>query len=178
MDGGKTIYAAVGAALLGFVAFAAIEGHHAVFRDDNYEQDDQGDRAAVAQALTFTKVSLQQGLTASELEGQPISAKFELDRGTLQLSVHTSKGGRFSKVLVDYSTGSIAKVQPITEGDDLAGAQLQSAAMAKAKTSLKEAVEQAVKQAPNSRALSVVSELIDGRAVACVLLFLKNEQEF
>jgi hypothetical protein len=41
-------------------------------------------------------------------------------------------------------TGSIAKTEPITEGDDLADAKSQSAAMTKAKTNLKTAVEKAV----------------------------------
>jgi hypothetical protein len=94
----------------------------------------------VARFLTFAKVSLQQGLTVSEPEGQPISRKFELDRSTFQLSIHTSRSGRFFKVLVDYSAGNFAKVQPITELDDLAASELQSAAMAKAKTSLKQVV--------------------------------------
>ena len=37
------------------------------------------DDAALIKALGSAKVSLQQGLTASEREGQPISAKFELE---------------------------------------------------------------------------------------------------
>ena len=44
-------------------------------------------------SLRFAKVSLQQGLAASEQEGQPISGKFEMDRGKFQLSVYTSKDG-------------------------------------------------------------------------------------
>jgi hypothetical protein len=78
-------------------------------------------------------------------------------------------------VLVDYSTGNIAKVQPITEGDDLAAAQSQSAAMAKAKVSLKEAVERAMGGATGFRAVSVIPNLKGDRAVAPVLLF-KNEE--
>ena len=34
---------------------------------------------------------------ASEREGQPISGKFEVDNGKLQLSVYTAKEGTFSK---------------------------------------------------------------------------------
>jgi hypothetical protein len=109
----KMTTAVIGASLVGLAAFAAIEGHHAVLRDDDYDDDDEGGRAAVVRALRFAKVSLQQGLTASELEGQPISAKFDVDRGSFQLSVYTSKEGRLSEVLVDYQTGNITKVQPI-----------------------------------------------------------------
>jgi hypothetical protein len=179
MDREKMLYAVIGAVLLGFAAFATIEGHHAVLRDDDsYEVDAQGNRAAIARALTFAKVSLQQGLDASELEGQPISGKFEIDRGKFQLLVYTSKDGKFSEVLVDYSTGNIEKVLPITEGNDLAAAKSQSAVMAKAKSSLKQGVEKVVRAAAASRAISVVPGMRDGHAVASVMLFLKKEQKF
>jgi hypothetical protein len=179
MNRRKLLAVVAGASLVGLVAFAAIEGHHAVLRDDDdYDDDDEGGQAAVARALTVAKVSLQQGLTASELEGQPISAKFEVDRGNFQLSVYTSKDGRFSEVLVDYRTGNIAKVQPITEGDDLATAQSQRAAIARAKTSLKQVVDSVVGQTPGSRAISVVPGVRDGRPTASVVLLLKKEEEF
>jgi hypothetical protein len=171
------IGAIIGSSVLGIAALAGI-ADYAVLRDDDDDDDDEGDRRAVARAMTFAKVSLQQGLTASELEGLPISAKFQVDRGNFQLSVYTSNAGRFSEVLVDYSTGDIAKVQPITEGDDLAAARSQSAAMANAKASLRQVVENAVSQAPTSRAISVVPGLRDGRAIASVVLLLKEEEEF
>jgi len=38
-------------------------------------------------ALQGVKVSLADGLAASEAEGTPISGKFELEEGQLQLSV-------------------------------------------------------------------------------------------
>jgi len=78
-------------------------------------------------------------------------------------------------VLVDYSTGQIAKVEPITKGEDLAAAQSQSVAMAKAKISLREAVEKALGEAAGFRALGAVPNLKDGRAAASVLL-LKGEE--
>ena len=46
------------------------------------EQDD----AALIKAMSGAKVTLQKGLTASEHEGRPISAKFEMEDGKLQLS--------------------------------------------------------------------------------------------
>ena len=172
MDRRKIVLGAIGGlAFVGLVAVAVIEGHHAILRDDEYEDDDEGDRTAVARALTFAKVSLQQGLAASELEGQPISGKFEVDRGNFQLSIYTSKEGRFSEVLVDYATGKVAKVRPITEGDDLSAAQSQSAAMAKAKIALRAAVDRVLAEANGSRVVSVIPNLKDGRAIASVLLF-------
>jgi hypothetical protein len=170
------IGAIIGSAVLGFAALAGLAGHYAISRDDDDDDEEEG-RGAVARGLRFAKVSLQQGLTASESEGQPISAKFELDRGNFQLSVYTSKDGRLSEVLVDYSTGNIAKVTPITEGDDLAAAQSQSAAMAEAKTPLREAVEKAIGEAAGFRAVAVVPNLKDGRAVASVVLFKGDESK-
>ncbi len=43
--------------------------------------------AELAKALKDAKVPLQRGLTASAAEGRPISAKYEVEHGKLQLSV-------------------------------------------------------------------------------------------
>jgi len=67
--------------------------------------------------MSNAKVSLQQGLKAGEREGQPISGKFEVEDGKLQLSVYTAKEGKFFEVIVDHMTGNIAKVESITEGE-------------------------------------------------------------
>ena len=109
------IGAIIGAGVLGVAALLGIAGHYAILKDDDDDDDDDG-RDAVARGSRFAEVSLQQGLIAGEQEGQPISGKFEIDRGKFQLSVYTAKDGKFSEVLVDYSTGQIAKVEPITKG--------------------------------------------------------------
>jgi hypothetical protein len=128
------------------------------------------EQAAVAKALKDAKVSLQQGLTASQREGTPISGKFEMEHEKLQLSVYTMKGGKFSEVVVDHATGKVAKVEAITEGEDLTAAQAQRAAMAKAKKNLRAAVDAAVKANAGSRAISAVPELKDGHPVATITL--------
>jgi hypothetical protein len=125
------------------------------------EQDD----AALIKAMNGAKVTLQQGLTASEREGRPISGKFEMEDGKLQLSIYTEKAGKYFEVIVNHMTGSVAKTEPITEGDDLADAKAQSAAMAKAKTDLKSATSRA---AIGSRAVAVTPDLKDGHPVASV----------
>jgi hypothetical protein len=158
-------------AAFGVAGLAGIAGHYAVFKDDDDDDDDEGGRGAIVGGLRFAKVSLQQGLRASESQGLPISAKFEVDRGKFQLAVHTSKDGKLSQVLVDYSTGAVARIDPITQGDDLAAAQSQVAAMATAKTSLSEAVDRALGDAVGFRAIAVVPNLNDGRPVASVLIF-------
>ena len=125
------------------------------------EQDD----AALIKAVSRAKVTLQQGLTASQREGRPISGKFEMENGKLQLSIYTEKAGKFFEVIIDHVSGSVAKTEPITEGDDLAEAKTQSAAMAKAKTDLKSATTRA---AVGSRAVAVTPDLKDGHPVASV----------
>jgi hypothetical protein len=136
--------------------------------------EENSDQTALVKAMVGAKVSLQQGLTASSKEGRPISAKFEVEDGKLQLSVYTAKDGKFFEVVVDYKTGKVAKVVPITEGDDLAHAKSQSAAMTKAKSSLKQAVDRARSSAA-FRGVSVTPEEKDGHVVASVVL-VKGKQ--
>src|SRR5947209_3529604 len=76
---------------------------------------DDKDHAELAKALKDAKIPLQRGLAASAKEGKPISAKYEVEDGKLQLSVYTMKGGdKFSEVIVDHKTGKVAKAEPIT----------------------------------------------------------------
>src|SRR5258708_35031542 len=103
--------------------------------------DEHEEQQALIKSIGSAKITLQQGLTAAEAQGQPISGKFEVEDSKLQLSVYTAKNGKFFEVVVDYATGKVAKSEAITEGEDLADAKSQSAAMAKAKNSLKAAVE-------------------------------------
>src|SRR5207247_7271179 len=129
----KTMLAIV---LVGF--FTISLRHIAVAQSDK-------ENAQLANALSSAKVTLEAGIMASEREGKPISAKFEVEEGKLQLSVYTMKGDKFSEVIVDHQTGRIAKTEAITGGEDLAAAKQQSAAMAQAKSSLRAAAEAAVK---------------------------------
>jgi hypothetical protein len=136
---------------------------------------DAADDAALIKALAGTKVSLQQGLTTSQREGQPISGKFEMEDGKLQLSIYTAKAGKYFEVIIDYTTGKVAKSEPITEGDDLSHAKSQSAAMTKAKALLKDAVDKATRAAAGSRAVSVTPEVKGSHSIASIVL-LKGTQ--
>ena len=129
-----------------------------------------GDEGALAAAMKNASATLQGGLKASEAQGTPISAKFEVEDGKLQLSVYTMKGNDFTEVVVDPNTGTIAKAEKITDADDLKEAAEQKAAMAKAKMSLLTATETAVNANTGSRAVSVVPELKNGQAAAEVTL--------
>ena len=136
-----------------------------------------GDPAALAAAMKDATATLQGGLKASEREGTPISAKFEIEDGKLQLSVYTMKEGGFMhedfmEVVADPQTGAIAKAEKITDTDDLKAATSQKAAMAKAKVPLLTATETAVKANAGSPAVSIYPELKGGQATAEVTLLL------
>ncbi|HWI27501.1 MAG TPA: hypothetical protein VN668_11070 [Stellaceae bacterium] len=126
--------------------------------------------AALAKALAQAKVSLERGLKASAREGKPISGKYEIEDGALQLSIYTAKRGQFSEIIVDHTSGTIKKKEKITDGDDLKDAKEQSQAMAKAKISLDNAVARAVKANRGYRAVGVVPVLEDAKPVAEVTL--------
>jgi hypothetical protein len=129
-----------------------------------------GDEAALAAAMKSATATLQGGLKASEAQGTPISAKFEIEDGKLQLSVYTIKGNDFMEVVADPSSGAIAKAEKITDARDLKEAAEQKAAMAKAKVPLLTATETAVNANAGSRAVSIVPELKNGQATAEVTL--------
>jgi hypothetical protein len=144
-------------------ALAALAG---AFAADSADKE----HAELAKALATAKVSLEGGLSAAAAVGKPISAKFEVEGGKLQLSVYTEKEGKFSEVVVDYVSGKVAKSEPITEGEDLSAAKSQSGAMAKAKLPLSAAVSKAVSGNAGFQAVSVFPSLKDGRPVAEVSL--------
>lgn len=125
---------------------------------------------ALASALKDVKVSLGDGLKAAEAQGQPISGKFEIEDGKLQLSVYTMKDGQYSEVIVDHQTGKIVNSEPITEQEDLGEAKRQAAGMAKAKLSLADAVAKVEKAHPGYRAVSIVAELEGGANADVTLL--------
>ena len=89
--------------------------------------------AAMAKALQQSTLPLEKAAKLSEREGKPISASYEIEKGALQLSIYAMKGDRFSEVIVDQTSGAVAKDEWITDADDLKAAEAQAAAMAKAK---------------------------------------------
>jgi len=124
----------------------------------------------LAANMKEAKVPLERGIAAGKSSGTPISAKYEIEDGKLQLSVYTAKGDSFSEVIVDHKTGKVAKSDPITKDDDLTAAKSQNEAIGKAKTSLDAAVTKAVKANKGYRAVSAMPSLKDGRPVAEITL--------
>jgi hypothetical protein len=142
--------------------------------------DEDADAAALAKALSQASVTLQQGLKASEREGNPISGKYELENGALQLSVYTMKGDQFVEVIVDHKSGDIKKAETISDAGDLKAAKEQSEAMAKAKVPLNEVVEAVVKDASccyrgNYRAVSAMPSLKADEPVVDITLMAGRE---
>jgi hypothetical protein len=161
MKRGIAVAVAVGWLLSGHLAWA--------------QKDEAKEHAELAKALDAAKVSLQTGLSASAGAGKPISAKYEVEDGKLQMSVYTMKGPEFSEVIVDHTTGKIAKTEAIKSGDDLTAAKAQSEAMAKAKRSLRTVADQAAKENKGYRVVSVMPALKDGHPVAEVTLVKGSE---
>ena len=154
------------------VTFAWLLGGHAVWAQ---QKGNDKEHAELAKALKGVKTSLEKGLSTSESQGKPISGKFEVEDGKLQLSVYTMKGDKFSEVIVDHATGKVAKTEAITGGEDLTAAKAQSEAMAKTKLSLRSATEKAVKANKGFRAVSAMPSLKDGHPVAEITL-VKGEE--
>src|SRR3954468_7661302 len=129
--------------------------------------DEKSDLAA---NMNEAKVPLERGIAATKAQGTPISAKYEVEDGELQLSVYTAKGDSFSEVIVDHKTGKVAKSDPITKDKELTAAKSQKEAIGKAKTSLDAAVTKAVKANKGYQAVSAMPSLKDGRPIVEITL--------
>jgi hypothetical protein len=142
--------------------------------EQSHEQAEAAEAAKnwsdVASHMGEAKVPLAQGVAAAEKEGKPISAKFEMEGSALQLSVYVQKADAFSEVVVDHKTGQIVKSEAITGGEDLSAAKKQSAAMAKTKHSLREAIAAAEKGHAGYKVVSALPEIEHGKAQADMVL--------
>lgn len=131
---------------------------------------EDSDPAALTAAMKDATATLQGGLKASEREGTPISAKFEIEDGKLQLSVYTMTGNDFMEIVADPKTGAIGEAEKIKDAEDLKAAAAQKSARAKAKVPLLTATETAVKVNPGFQAVSIYPQLQNRQAVAEVTL--------
>jgi hypothetical protein len=152
------------------IAATALAGILAIAAAPSWAEENGSSPAALAKALPQAKVSLEQGLKASTKSGKPISGKYEMADGALQLSVYTAKGDQLTEVIVDNKSGAIKKAEKITDNDDLKDAKEQSDAMVKAKVPLDRVVDKAVKANSGYRAVKVEPTLQGGKPVADVTL--------
>ena len=135
------------------------------------------EKSDLAPHLKEAKVPLERGIAASTSKGTPISAKYEVEDGKLQLSVYTAKGNSFFEVIVNHRTGKVAKSEPITSGDDLTAAKSQNEAMSMAKSSLQSAVSRAVKANKGYEAVSAMPSIKDGHPTAEITLMKGSESK-
>src|SRR5215831_418774 len=134
------------------------------------------EKADLAPVVTGSKVTLEQGLATSKKNGKPVSAKFEIENGKPQLSIYTVKdGNKYFEVIVDHTSGEIAKAEPITGGDDLTTARKQNDSLFRATRELREAVKEAKRDNPGYSAVSVLSEMQDSHSIATVTLVKDND---
>ena len=134
------------------------------------------EKAELAPVVAGAKVTLEQGLLTSKKNGKPVSAKFEVENGKPQLSVYTIKdGSKYFEVIVDQTSGEIAKADPIAGGDDLIEAKKQNDGMFRATRELREAVKEAKRDNPGYNAVSVWYEMKDNHSVATVTLVKDND---
>jgi hypothetical protein len=131
---------------------------------------EESDPAALTAAVAAIPTTLEKGLQASESAGKPISGKFEIEDGKLQLSVYTLAKDSYNEVVVAPDTGNVVKTEKITDTDDLKSATEQKAAMEKATRTLVAVTERAVQQNSGSRAVSIFPELKGGLPMASVTL--------
>ena len=162
----RFVVAAMAAGLLALTGTFALA-------DSDYEYGKQ--MPALIKAMPQAKVPLAQGIKDAEQGGKAISSQYEVDDGHFQLSVFVSKGEDISEVIVDYTTGAIKSSEKLADPDDIKDAKKQVAAMAKAKTSLADAVAAAVKANPGYEAIRIVPKVSGGEAQAQVTL-LKGGQ--
>jgi len=139
---------------------------HAAFPQVSVDRE----RAELAEAVSAATETLQAGLSAASKYGQPISARFEIGFEEVHLSVYVTNKGTLSELLVDRTTGTTSTPDSIEDPQDLVNARAQSAAMAKAKRSLSDAVGRALASHPGFHALSAIPALKGGHPVAEVAL--------
>jgi hypothetical protein len=131
-----------------------------------------------AKAVSEATVSLDDGLKTSQREGKAISGKYEIQDGSLQLSISVVKGNGFKEIIIDANAGSIKSVEPITEPDDIDEAKEQQDRLAHARVSLDQAVAAAVRDNNGYRAVEVIPTVDrSGKPFASVTLMQGGEMK-
>ncbi len=134
------------------------------------DRDDRPDPVALWAAIQDASATLEAGITASEQQGQPIAARFDIQDGDLELLITTKAGDGFTQVVLHTNTAAVLWTEPILASEDLTDATAQNIVMARAKLSLLSAVQRALRDNTGSRAVSVAPELQDGHPIAVVTL--------
>ena len=136
--------------------------------------EDVQDHAALAAALEHVKSTLEDGLRAGERIGKPISAKFLLEHGTIQLSVWVTREDGFAEFIIYPAIRTFSSNFDFRYPDKLEAATAQKLAMDKATVSLLSATADAVKANHGLRAISARPMLLNGNPIAVVTLLDAN----
>jgi hypothetical protein len=103
------------------------------------------DDMALAATLKHVKGTLEDGLKAAERIGKPISAKFALEDGTLQLSLWVATEDGFDEFILYPVLRTVTEIYGFRDRDKLKVATGQKLAMDRARISLFSATQNAVK---------------------------------
>jgi hypothetical protein len=166
-DGGAAVFGLLRFLFLGLLIAAPVFGKAS-------ERDEQPDPVALWAALEDAKTLLESGLLASESRGMPLSARFDLEDGDLQLIVYLATNDGFAQAIVDTNTGVVRWSEPISAVDDLADASAQKAAIDRAKLSLLSVVKQAVRDSQGARAVDVTPLLQEGPPLVLITLLVNG----
>lgn len=139
------------------------------------DRDDQPDQVALWAALDDSGVTLEAGLIVGQQRGKPVSAKFDIADGDLELMISIATRDGLSHLLIDPNTASIVWSESISASDDLADATAQKAVIDRAKVSLLAAVQDALRDNKGARAVDVTPELHDGHPVAVITLLANGK---
>jgi hypothetical protein len=144
-------------------------------RSAAFADDDDYDATKLIRLFDAENMPLDQALRSSERVGQPISAKYDVNEGAVQLSVTIQGGQGFADVIFDPKSTSITKTQPITDEEDLSQAQAHAKAMTKANASLVKPIEEALKANSGYYAVRVVPVLAAGVFPVAMVTLIKGK---
>jgi hypothetical protein len=130
------------------------------------------DHTALAAALEHVEGTLENSLQAGEEIGKPISAKFALDDGSLQLSLWVAREDGFAEFILYPALRFVTEIYDFRDPDKVATAQ--KLAMDSATVSLLSATENAIKANHGFRAVSAYPVLAEGDPIAVVTLLDAN----
>jgi hypothetical protein len=137
--------------------------------------DIDGNHQLLATTIKNVRGTLEDGLKASERLGNPISANFAVERGTVQLSISIAKNDSFSEVILYPTIRMITEIVEVTDADKLKIAVERKLAMERASMSLLSAAENAVKANDGSRVVSIFPMVEEGHPIAVVTLLRNGE---
>lgn len=144
----------LGLLAVGVLAFTLSVAH----ADSDYEYGKQ--MKDLVKWMPNAKVPLAQGIKTAAAGGKAISSQYEVDEDKgFQLSVFVSKGATGAdvhEVIVNFEDGKIKSDEKLTDPDDIKDAGNQLAAVAQAKVTLDQAVDEALKANPGFVAIRVV----------------------